>query len=298
MLQILPYVIILSSIWACIDERAISRRKRLPKGVGGNGPFTWAMGWILLWIVAFPLYLVRRGEALAGPDGGGPEQHGQGMGQGLRIVVGVVAGLVILALGAAGVSSIMRARIEEKNAAERIEQEKWERERAAMVLAEREAAELAASEERRAQRAEAERRYQAEVAEAQRIATEKAEAIAAQAAAAKPAPAPMRPYLAPAQRRPPSQNLAPLVIVNSTLEPGRQNFEMIDLMWTVTVRNPTNEQREFTAGVDLLDKTGYRIDRRSASGLVEPGGTQTVKGFSRLDQATSKRIVKTEAWAN
>jgi hypothetical protein len=51
------------AIWMYADAASIKREKNLPSGPGGTSPGEWFIGGALLWIVALPLYIVRRGEA-------------------------------------------------------------------------------------------------------------------------------------------------------------------------------------------------------------------------------------------
>ena len=54
-----------TSIWVLIDAKNIGARKGLVTGMANMGPWTWFIGCLLLWIVAFPLYLVKRGKLKA-----------------------------------------------------------------------------------------------------------------------------------------------------------------------------------------------------------------------------------------
>ncbi len=51
------------AIWVYLDADSIRREKNLPRGPGGTSPGGWLLLMLLLWIVALPLYIVRRGEA-------------------------------------------------------------------------------------------------------------------------------------------------------------------------------------------------------------------------------------------
>jgi hypothetical protein len=54
-------VVIVTSIWVWADAR--SKAKNSVDGkVGGEKPWAWFWGCLLLWIILFPLYLVRRGQ--------------------------------------------------------------------------------------------------------------------------------------------------------------------------------------------------------------------------------------------
>lgn len=55
-------VIIGTSIWVFIDAKSIGIKKGQVTGIADMGPGSWAAGCLLLWIVVFPLYLMKRGE--------------------------------------------------------------------------------------------------------------------------------------------------------------------------------------------------------------------------------------------
>src|SRR5690242_9215362 len=55
-------VVLGTSIWVLIDAKQIGVRSGLIKGIGGMGPWGWFFACLLLWIVGFPLYLVKRNE--------------------------------------------------------------------------------------------------------------------------------------------------------------------------------------------------------------------------------------------
>lgn len=55
-------VIIGTSIWVFFDAKSIGLKKGQVKGLADLGPGGWLVGSLLLWIVVFPLYLVKRGE--------------------------------------------------------------------------------------------------------------------------------------------------------------------------------------------------------------------------------------------
>ena len=62
---LLPLIVLLSSIWVYIDAKRIGARKGLLKGLTDLGPGGWFVSSLLLWIVAFPLYLASRGKIKA-----------------------------------------------------------------------------------------------------------------------------------------------------------------------------------------------------------------------------------------
>ncbi len=53
-------VVIATSIWVLIDAHILGVRKGVVKGLGDMGPFGWFFASLLLWIIAFPLYLGMR----------------------------------------------------------------------------------------------------------------------------------------------------------------------------------------------------------------------------------------------
>ena len=65
-----------TSIWVGFDAKAIGARRGVLDGLANMGPLGWFLSSLLLWIVAFPLYLASRSKikAAAGraPRRGGP----------------------------------------------------------------------------------------------------------------------------------------------------------------------------------------------------------------------------------
>lgn len=55
-------VVIASSIWVLIDARSIGVQKGQISGIANIGPVAWFFACLLLWIVAFPMYLAKRPE--------------------------------------------------------------------------------------------------------------------------------------------------------------------------------------------------------------------------------------------
>ena len=53
---------ILSTVWVYVDAKEIGARKGLIKGFFDVGPGAWSACVFLLWIIAFPLYLWKRGS--------------------------------------------------------------------------------------------------------------------------------------------------------------------------------------------------------------------------------------------
>jgi hypothetical protein len=58
-------IIIASSIWVLFDAKAIGARKVTGGGPLSMWPHEWFIACLLLWIVAFPIYLARRGPIKA-----------------------------------------------------------------------------------------------------------------------------------------------------------------------------------------------------------------------------------------
>lgn len=55
-------IVLGSAIWVLIDAKKIGVRKDVITGIGNIGPWAWFFCCLLLWIVAFPLYLFKRGD--------------------------------------------------------------------------------------------------------------------------------------------------------------------------------------------------------------------------------------------
>ena len=55
-------MIIISSIWVFVDAKKIGVKKGQVKGIADMGPGTWLIGCLLFWIIAFPMYLIKRPE--------------------------------------------------------------------------------------------------------------------------------------------------------------------------------------------------------------------------------------------
>jgi len=59
----LVWLIILgTSIWVLFDAKSIGVKKGQVKGLGNMGPWGWFFACLLIWIIAFPLYLAKRPE--------------------------------------------------------------------------------------------------------------------------------------------------------------------------------------------------------------------------------------------
>jgi len=59
---IMLLVVIGTSVWVLIDSKKIGVKKGQLKGIANMGPGGWFIVCLLLWIVGFPYYLVKRGE--------------------------------------------------------------------------------------------------------------------------------------------------------------------------------------------------------------------------------------------
>lgn len=53
-------MVISTSIWVWIDASKIGARKGLVKGLTNMGPFGWFICSLLIWIITFPIYLIKR----------------------------------------------------------------------------------------------------------------------------------------------------------------------------------------------------------------------------------------------
>lgn len=59
----LMWLIVLgTAIWVLVDAKSIGVRKGVITGIGNIGPWAWFFACLLLWIVAFPLYLIKRSD--------------------------------------------------------------------------------------------------------------------------------------------------------------------------------------------------------------------------------------------
>lgn len=64
-MALLWLIVIGTSIWVWVDASNIGARKGLVKGVADMGPFAWFLCSLFLWIIAFPIYLAKRGAIRA-----------------------------------------------------------------------------------------------------------------------------------------------------------------------------------------------------------------------------------------
>ncbi len=63
------FIIIATAIWVYIDAKSIGIKKGQLSGFCDMTPLSWALCVLLLWIVAFPLYLIKRPEIKAAVGG-------------------------------------------------------------------------------------------------------------------------------------------------------------------------------------------------------------------------------------
>jgi hypothetical protein len=55
-------VVVVSAIWVYFDAKNIGVRKELGSGFFNAGPGGWCAVTLLLWIIGFPAYLIKRGS--------------------------------------------------------------------------------------------------------------------------------------------------------------------------------------------------------------------------------------------
>jgi len=55
-------VLLATCIWVVIDAKSIGVKKGMLKGFFDLGPWGWFWVCVLLWIIGFPAYLIKRGE--------------------------------------------------------------------------------------------------------------------------------------------------------------------------------------------------------------------------------------------
>jgi hypothetical protein len=55
-------IVVGTSLWVYFDAKAIGVRKGLVTGLADMGPVAWFFASLLLWILAFPLYLANRAK--------------------------------------------------------------------------------------------------------------------------------------------------------------------------------------------------------------------------------------------
>lgn len=55
-------IVIVTSIWVFFDAKKIGVKKGQLKGVCNMGPGGWLAVCLFLWIIGFPMYLIKRSE--------------------------------------------------------------------------------------------------------------------------------------------------------------------------------------------------------------------------------------------
>jgi len=101
-------IVIVSSIWVYFDAKSIGARKDLVPGFFNLGPVGWALCSLLIWIIAFPAYLIKRSDIKNAAEGNySPPTHTHTKQSGLNtaakfiaigwtvfVAVGVITGLI------------------------------------------------------------------------------------------------------------------------------------------------------------------------------------------------------------
>jgi hypothetical protein len=62
MARFVGFLILGTSVWVLQDSQAIGVRKGQVRGLADMGPWGWFWTCLLMWMIAFPLYLAKRGE--------------------------------------------------------------------------------------------------------------------------------------------------------------------------------------------------------------------------------------------
>lgn len=75
------WIVIGTSLWMAYDAHQIGYDKKDVKGLAGMGPAGWLFAGLLLWIVAFPLYLANRGKLKAAAGTGALHSPGTAVSQ-------------------------------------------------------------------------------------------------------------------------------------------------------------------------------------------------------------------------
>ncbi|MCH7870050.1 MAG: hypothetical protein IH881_20350 [Myxococcales bacterium] len=68
--SVFVWIVIGSSIWMAFDAHQIGYDKKDVKGFASMGPVGWFFAGLLLWIIAFPLYLASRSKLKAAASAG------------------------------------------------------------------------------------------------------------------------------------------------------------------------------------------------------------------------------------
>lgn len=59
---LLLLLVVASSLWVLCDAKTLGIQKGQLSGFADMGPWGWFFASLLIWIIAFPLYLAKRGE--------------------------------------------------------------------------------------------------------------------------------------------------------------------------------------------------------------------------------------------
>lgn len=59
-MEIVWLLILGTSLWVFFDARSIGVKKGQVKGMADMGPVGWLFACLLIWIIAFPMYLAKR----------------------------------------------------------------------------------------------------------------------------------------------------------------------------------------------------------------------------------------------
>ena len=62
MFELIPLIVVGTTIWVFADAKGIGVKKGQLKGVCDMGPAGWGFACLGLWIIAFPMYLANRAE--------------------------------------------------------------------------------------------------------------------------------------------------------------------------------------------------------------------------------------------
>ena len=65
MRELISIMILATSIWVFFDARKIGVKEDMMTGLFSLGPGGWAICCLLLWIIAFPAYLIKRPKYIA-----------------------------------------------------------------------------------------------------------------------------------------------------------------------------------------------------------------------------------------
>ncbi len=61
-MPLISLIIVVTSLWVFFDARSIGVKKGQIKGLANVGPVGWFFACLGLWVIAFPMYLFKRGE--------------------------------------------------------------------------------------------------------------------------------------------------------------------------------------------------------------------------------------------